>query len=203
MTVATEGQRRLDYDQLVYAIGSTTSTTGVPGADEHAHSRCGPPSAARFASRLGKELDPGGVVVVGGNGLTGIEAATEIAESHPTCESSCSGLGRPGSMMGPEAAYLDQALARLGIEVRSGVLITKVLPDGVELDGGEIVRSDAALWTRASGRRLAGQAGLAVDAPGVASWSTPRCARCRTRPCSPSAMRQPSASRGARSTAPR
>jgi NADH:ubiquinone reductase (H+-translocating) len=168
VTVATEeGQRRLDYDQLVYAIGSTTSTTGVPGADEHALSLNSPQSATRFASRL-DELDPGGVVVVGGNGLTGIEAATEIAESHPHLRVVLLGLGRPGSMMGPKArAYLDQALARLGIEVRSGVLITKVLPDGVELDGGEIVCSDATLWTTGFwASPLAGAAGLAVDARG-------------------------------------
>ena len=160
------GQRRLDYDQLVYAIGSTTSTTGVPGADEHAHSLNSPQSASAFASRL-DELDPGGVVVVGGNGLTGIEAATEIAES--TLPASRPARARPtGLDDGTEGrAYLDQALAPLGIEVRSGVLITKVLPDEVELDGGEIVRSDATLWTTGFwASPLAGEAGLAVDARG-------------------------------------
>lgn len=168
VTVATEdGQARLDYDQLIYAIGSATNMTGVPGADQHAHSLNSPPAAARFASRL-DELDPGEVVVVAGNGLTGIEAATEVAETHRHLRVVLLGLGRPGSMMGPKArAYLDQALTRLGIEVRSGTLITKVLPDGVQLDDGEIVRSDATLWTTGFwASPLAREAGLAVDARG-------------------------------------
>jgi NADH:ubiquinone reductase (H+-translocating) len=168
VTVATEaGQARLDFDQLVYAVGSGTNMTGVPGADQHAHSLNTPQAAARFARRLG-ELRPGGAVVVGGNGLTGIEAATEVAESLPHLRVVLLGLGEPGSMMGPKArAHLDQALARLGIEVRSGVLITKVMPDGVELEDGEIVRSDATLWaTGFWASPLAGEAGLAVDARG-------------------------------------
>ena len=168
VTVATEdGRARLDYDQLVFAVGSATNMAGVPGADQHAHSLNGPQAATRFASRLA-DLGPGGVVVVGGNGLTGIEAATEVAESHPHLRVVLLGRDEPGSMMGPKArAYLGQALARLGIAVRSGVVITKVLPEGVELDGGEIVCSDATLWTTGFwSSPLAGEAGLAVDARG-------------------------------------
>jgi NADH:ubiquinone reductase (H+-translocating) len=168
VTVATEdGERRLGYDHLVYAIGSATNMASVPGADQHAHSLNSPQVAARFAARL-DELAPGGVVVVGGNGLTGIEAATEIAESHPHLRVLLLGLGEPGSMMGRKArAYLDRALQRLAIEVRSGVLITKVLPEGVALDDGEIVPADATLWTTGFwASPLAAESGLAVDARG-------------------------------------
>jgi NADH dehydrogenase FAD-containing subunit len=168
ITVATgDGERRLDYDQLVYAIGSATDMTGVPGAATHAHSLNGPRNAARFAARL-DELASGGVVLVGGSGLTGIEAATEVAETHPHLQVLLVGLGEPGSMMGPKArAYLDRALERLGVTVRSGVRIANVLPDGVELDDGEVVRSDATLWTTGFwASPLAGEAGLATDARG-------------------------------------
>ena len=168
VTVATEdGEHRLGYDELVYAIGSATNMTSVPGADQHAHSLNGPRAAARFAARL-DELAPGGVVVVGGNGLTGIEAATEVAESHPHLRVVLLGLGEPGSMMGPRArAYLGRALRRLGIEVRSGVLVTKVLPAGVALDDGEIVPADATLWTTGFwASPLAAESGLSVDARG-------------------------------------
>jgi NADH dehydrogenase FAD-containing subunit len=168
ITVSTgDGERPVGYDQLVYAIGSATNMTGVPGVDQHAHSLNGPQAATRFAARL-DELAPGGVVVVGGNGLTGIEAATEIAESHPHLRVRLLGLSEPGSMMGPKArAYLDGALRRLGIEVRSGVLITKVLPDGVALDDGEFVPADATLWTTGFwASPLAAESGLAVDARG-------------------------------------
>lgn len=168
VTVATaDGTTELAYDHLVYAIGSATNTTSVPGADLHAHSLNGPAAATKLAARLA-ELPAGGRVVVGGNGLTGIEAATEIAESHPHLQVALLGLGEPGSMMGPKAkAYLDRALERLGIEVRSGVMITKVLADGVELDDGSVVPSDATLWTTGFwASPLAGDSGLAVDARG-------------------------------------
>jgi NADH dehydrogenase FAD-containing subunit len=107
-------------------------------------------------------------VVVGGNGLTGIEAATEVAESHPHLRVVLLGRDEPGAMMGPKArAHLGRALARLGIEARSGVVIAAVLPDGVQLDDGEVVRADATLWTTGFwASPLAAEAGLAVDARG-------------------------------------
>jgi NADH:quinone reductase (non-electrogenic) len=156
----------LGYDTLVYAIGSTSAPT-VPGA-EGAHTLDGPHEAARFARRLA-ELEPGaGTVAVAGSGLTGVEAATEIAESHPGLHVVLLGRQLPGSMMGaPAREYLERALDRLGVEVRARVEITKVLPGGVELDGGEFVAADATLWTtgcRAS--PLAAEAALAVDERG-------------------------------------
>ena len=53
------------------------------------------------------------------------------------------------------------------MRVRAGVEIVKVLPDSVELAGGESVAADAVLWT--SGVRvspLAAAAGLEVDERG-------------------------------------
>ncbi len=79
-------------------------------------------------------------------------------------------LGRdePAAMMGAKArAYMLSALDRLGIEVRSGVEITKVLPDAVELAGGELVHADVSLWTTGFwASPLAADAGFAVDARG-------------------------------------
>ncbi|GAA3510350.1 NADH dehydrogenase FAD-containing subunit [Streptosporangium album] len=54
-------------------------------------------------------------------------------------------------MMGTKArAYLMAALDRLGVTVRAGVSVVKVLPGGVELEGGEFVAgpSSAALESR-------------------------------------------------------
>ncbi|OSP38915.1 FAD-dependent oxidoreductase, partial [Streptomyces sp. 13-12-16] len=64
-------------------------------------------------------------------------------------------------------AHLDAAFARLGVRVRSGVEVAKVLPDGVELADGSGIPADAVLWT--SGTRvppLAAAAGLTVDERG-------------------------------------
>ncbi|MEY9876228.1 NADH dehydrogenase [Streptacidiphilus sp. MAP12-33] len=161
-----EGGRTVAYDTLVYALGSATDTTTVPGIEEHAFTLNGQDAAERLAARLA-ELDAagGGTVTVSGSGLTGVEAAAEIAESHPALRVVLLGREQPGSMTGPKAkAYLDAALARLGVEVRAGVEVAKVLPDGIELAGGELLPSDASVWT--AGVRvspLAAEAGLATD----------------------------------------
>jgi NADH:ubiquinone reductase (H+-translocating) len=55
----------------------------------------------------------------------------------------------------------------LGVQVRSGVEVVKVLPDAVELAGGETIAADVFLWT--SGTRvspLAAAAGFTVDERG-------------------------------------
>ena len=166
-TVTVDNGQTLDYDTLVYALGSRTDTSTVPGVAEHAYTLNGPLDGSRFAARLA-ELRAGTVAVCGG-GLTGIEAATEIADSHPDLRVTLVSTEAPGAMMGPGArAYLDRGLARLGVTVRAGVRVAKVLPDGVELETGELVAADACLWTAGvTVSRLAAESGIAVDERGL------------------------------------
>lgn len=158
-----DGERRLAYDTLVYAAGSATDTSTVPGVGAHAYTLNSPREAARLADRLAEI--PDGTVAVCGGGLTGIEAATEIAESHPGVRVVLLTRDVPGSMMSDRARrYLNRALDRLGIQVRAGVEVTKVLPDAVELANGELVPVDACLWTTGFvARPLAAEAGYDVD----------------------------------------
>lgn len=163
------GERVLDYDYLVYAVGSVTDTASVPGVDAHAYTLDGRAEAERLAARLAElARRGGGTVAVAGAGLTGVEAAAEIAESHPGLRVLLLGRDEPGAMMGGKARrYLRAALDRLGVEVRAGVEVTKVLPEAVELAGGELIAVDACLWTTGSvAAPLARQAGLAVDRRG-------------------------------------
>jgi NADH dehydrogenase FAD-containing subunit len=162
-TVRLDDQRLMHYDKLVYALGGVADTGRVPGADEYAFTLDSVADAAGLAvhlDRLGS-----GTVVVGGAGLTGIESAAEIAERHPQLRVLLLGRDEPGaSMAAKPGAYLRAALDRLGVEVRSGVDVVKVLADSVELADGESIATDAVLWT--SGVRalpLADAAGLAVD----------------------------------------
>lgn len=159
-----EGDTSLGYDTLIYAIGSSTPTDTVPGADLHAYTLNDPASAARLASTLAGIAD-GGTVVVAGNGLTGVESATEIAESFPSVRVVLLGRHEPGPKMNAKAkAYLLGALDRLGVENRTEVEITKLLPDAVELAGGELIASDATLWTTGfEASPLAAAAGIEVD----------------------------------------
>ncbi|MDQ0578623.1 NAD(P)/FAD-dependent oxidoreductase [Streptomyces rishiriensis] len=163
------GTKALGYDTLVYALGSSTDTGKVPGADTQAFTLNNPEIASRFAARLTEVAASGGTVTVCGGGLTGVEAATEIAESHPGLDVTLISLDEPGGMMGANArAYLYGALDRLGVTVESGARVTKVLPDAVELADGRLVPSDACLWTTGvKVSPLAADAGIATDDRGL------------------------------------
>lgn len=166
---AARGPEAVPYDTLVYALGSSTDATRVPGADVHAVTLNDPRSAHEFGTRLPALAAAGGRVTVVGGGLTGVEAAAELAESHPGLRVTLLSRGVPGSMMGTRArAYTDRTLARLGVTVRAGVEVTNVLPDAVELAGAEPVPSDLTLWT--TGVRvsdLAARSGIETDARGL------------------------------------
>ncbi|NNH75350.1 FAD-dependent oxidoreductase [Nocardia uniformis] len=168
-TVTLDDGATLTYDTLVYALGSSTDTSIVPGAAEHAWTLNDPRLAHRFSVKLAEIAAAGGTVAVCGGGLTGIEAATEIAESYPDLTVTLISRGEPGAMMGDKArAHLHRALDRLGIISKIGVEVTKVLPDAVHLNTGELVAADLTLWTtgvRVS--QLAARAGIETDAHGL------------------------------------
>lgn len=134
-TVTVDGAE-IAYDKLVFAIGSVPDTSVVPGASEHAYTLDTLPRGAVY-----------GTLVVCGGGLTGVETATELAESYPDTRIILVSRGEPAAMMGKAArAHMFKAFDRLGVEVRSGVSITKVLSNGIELDG-EFLPCDGAIWT--------------------------------------------------------
>ena len=158
-TVTVDGQV-MAYDRLIFAIGSVADTSLVPGATENAYTLGDP--------RLTEHLKTAsGTFVVCGSGLTGLEAATEIAEAYPSLQVVLVGSDKPGNMMGAKArAHMNAALARLGVEVRLG-RIARVTPGAVELTDGSVIACDGALWT--AGVKvppLAAEAGLEVDRAG-------------------------------------
>ncbi|MFF9277043.1 NAD(P)/FAD-dependent oxidoreductase [Streptomyces griseosporeus] len=165
-TVRIDDDRVLSYDTLVYGLGGVADTAAVPGAEDHAYTLSSAQDAELLADRLARLTD--GTVVVAGSGLTGVESAAEIAERHPRLNVVLLGRREPGAAMSAKAGkHVRAALDRLGVRVRAGVEVVKVLPDAVELAGGEILAADVVLWT--SGTRtspLAAAAGLAVDGRG-------------------------------------
>ncbi|MEU9181531.1 FAD-dependent oxidoreductase [Streptomyces sp. NPDC048550] len=165
-TVRIDDDRILHYDTLVYGLGGVADTTAAPGVEDHAYTLNSVQDAEVLADRLAHL--GGGTVVVAGNGLTGVESAAEIAEQHPGLNVVLLGRSEPGAAMNPKARrYVHSALERLGVRVRSGAEVVKVLPDAVELAGGERIPADVVLWT--SGTRvspLAAAAGLTVDERG-------------------------------------
>ncbi|MFF0304734.1 NAD(P)/FAD-dependent oxidoreductase [Streptomyces sp. NPDC004562] len=162
-TVRIDDDRVLSYDTLVYGLGGVADTSAVPGADEHAHTLSSPQDAELLAESLAR-LGSGTVVVVG-SGLTGVESAAEIAERYPELNVVLLGREEPGATMNRKArSYVRDALGRLGIHVRVGVEVVKVLPDAVESVDGENIAADVVLWTSGTRTsRLAAAAGLTVD----------------------------------------
>ncbi|MFJ4753708.1 NAD(P)/FAD-dependent oxidoreductase [Streptomyces sp. NPDC088763] len=165
-TVRIDDDRVLSYGTLVYGLGGVADTSAVPGADEHGHTLSSPQDAELLAERLAR-LGSGTVVVVG-SGLTGVESAAEIAERHPELNVVLLGRQEPGATMNRKArSYVRDALGRLGIHVRVGVEVVKVLPDAVESADGENIAADVVLWTSGTRTsRLAAAAGLTVDERG-------------------------------------
>lgn len=154
----------LTYDVLVYALGSQADLDSVPGAAEHAHTVAG----AEQALALRERVAAGGTVTVVGGGLTGLESATELAESLPSLKVRLlteDVLGERLSERGRR--HLRRTFTRLGVEVRDQVRVAQVRADGVVLADGEHVASDIVVWTTGFVvPALAAQAGFAVDGHG-------------------------------------
>ncbi|MFT7839972.1 FAD-dependent oxidoreductase [Saccharothrix sp. BKS2] len=153
----------LTYDRLVYALGSRTDL-GVPGAAEHAHSV----STAEDAEALAGALRTARAVTVVGGGLTGIEAAAELAESRPDLAVLLVTGGRFGAALSVKGArHVRAAFDRLGVRMRDHATVAEVRADGLLLGTGEHLPADAVVWT--AGFRvpeLAREAGFEVDAHG-------------------------------------
>ncbi|MEU8140089.1 NAD(P)/FAD-dependent oxidoreductase [Streptodolium elevatio] len=145
----------LAYDTLVYALGSRGDGRGVPGVAEHAFDVAARPSALRLRERLdGLEGRGGGSVVVVGDGLTGIETATEIAESRPDLSVSLVARGELGARLSAGArAHLRQVCGRLGVAVVEHTSAEGIEAARVVCADGTVLASDATVWT----------AGFAVD----------------------------------------
>lgn len=152
------------YDALFYALGSRADLDAVPGAAEHAHTVADVASAARLRDRVCE----GGVVAVVGGGLTGIETATELAETVPGVKVRLVTGGEFGTAFSENGRrHLRRVFARFGIEVTDQVRVAEVQADGVRLSDGGHVSADVVVWT--TGFRvpeLARDAGFAVDPAG-------------------------------------
>ncbi|MGW6974519.1 NAD(P)/FAD-dependent oxidoreductase [Streptomyces sp. NPDC054952] len=141
------GPDTLAYDTLVYALGSTTTDHGVPGVAEYAHNVAGKQDALRLRARLA-ELEPGADVLVVGGGLTGIEAATEIAEARPDLQVSIAARGGVGDWLGDKARrHLHLVLDRLGIAVHARAEVTRVETDAVVTAEAGRIPARVTVWT--------------------------------------------------------
>jgi len=165
VTLATGGT--VNYQYLIYAVGSSSTDLGVPGAAEFAYPIGSLEEAKRLRSVVDSAPATASVTVVGGGPL-GIETAAELAE-----------LGRTvtlvsGDQLGPYLHPLGRrsvakGLSKLGVTVLDGpgATVSTVTRDAVRLSDGREVPSTVTVWTAGFGvPDLAVRSGLSTDAVG-------------------------------------
>jgi NADH:ubiquinone reductase (H+-translocating) len=159
----------LNYDYLIYAVGSTgampAQLSGVPGAAEFAYSVADLESAQRLRYALA-DLAPDAPVTVVGGGLTGIETASELAERGRPVTLVCGGtLGPSLSKRGRRSVA--KRLLSLGVNVLESAAASEVGWDSVVLDDGAVLPSGATVWTAGFAvPDLAVRSGFSTDALG-------------------------------------
>lgn len=165
-TVELASGRALDFDYVIYAVGSTGAIpSSASGAAEFAFSVAEFEFAQRLRVRL-TELSLDTPVTVVGGGLTGIETAAELAEQGRTVTLVCGGTLAP-SFGVPGRRSLVRWLSRHGVAVLEGEAVTEVRPDSIVLSGGVVRPSALTIWTTGFGvPELARVSGLRTDALG-------------------------------------
>ncbi|HET6500716.1 MAG TPA: FAD-dependent oxidoreductase [Amycolatopsis sp.] len=157
------GGEPVSYDILFYALGSHADLDTVPGAAEHAYSVAGAEESERLRDRLAR----GGVAAVVGGGLTGIETATELAESRPHVKVRLVTGTFGGGLSERGRRYLRRTFERLGIELIEGARVAEVRADGLLLADGAHLAADTVVWTTGfQVPPMAREAGFAVDTAG-------------------------------------
>ncbi|MFJ3976465.1 NAD(P)/FAD-dependent oxidoreductase [Streptomyces sp. NPDC090021] len=166
------GREELAYDTLVYALGSGWHDGGVPGTAEHAHEVSSRPGALRLRDRLAA-LGAGRPVVVVGGGLTGLEAATEIAEARPDLDVALAAHGALGDWLSEKGrTHLRKVMDGLGITVHEHARVDAVGADRVTTADGRTLPAEVTVWTtgfavhpiaRATGLELADGDRIVVD----------------------------------------
>lgn len=161
-----EGRRVLRYDHLIYALGSHFDRTRIAGAQYAYTLDAG--DALKLREALPQIAAKQGRVLVIGGGLTGIEAATEMAESHPQLQVSLVTQGAFGDAMSPAgASHLRKVFHRLNIAITEHTRILRIdEQQAVSIDG---MTFPFDLCVNTSGfvaPALAREAGFAVNALG-------------------------------------
>jgi NADH dehydrogenase len=155
----------LDYDYVIYAVGSHSAQPTVPGAAEFAY----PIAELEQAHRLRRvlaELHPDAPVTVVGAGLTGIETASELAEQGRKVTLVCGGRLAP-SLSEPGRRSTAKWFTKHGVTVLEDDVVTEVRRHAVVFADGAVRPSALTIWTAGFGvPGLAAASGLRTDAMG-------------------------------------
>jgi NADH dehydrogenase len=165
LITTADGTVELEYHILIYAAGSG-ALSSIPGV-ALAHS-VGSHDGALSVQQAVRELAAGGRIVIIGGGATGVEVASELAESHPAANIEILSAGPLlRSMPQRSRNHIKKKLASLSVRITENSRVEHVNRDSVELIGGRKVRSDLTIWAGSfTVSSLAQESGLAVDGGG-------------------------------------
>jgi len=169
VTVLDQQQQphELEYDYLVYALGSMTDRHSVAGVADYAYSlsASGPLSAAALRDRLPALEERSGQVVVCGGGATGIETAAQVASVYPQIKVSLVTHGPLGLSWDKSVAEaIRRRLVSLGVQIVEHRKVSAVCAHSVVLEQDRELACDLCIWTAGFVvQPLARLAGLAVN----------------------------------------
>jgi NADH dehydrogenase len=180
----------MTYDYLVFALGAEVNFFGVEGATEHAFPLYTLPDAVRLknqvlrsweeADRRPELVEDGALnVVVVGGGPTGVETAGAMAElyngvfkkdypdvPHDQAKITLVEAGPELFPMFKEDIrdYTEKALAKRGVEVRTGEVVESITPQRVTLKSGTELRAHTLVWGAGlQGNELVRSLGLELE----------------------------------------
>lgn len=164
-------ERRLGYDMLVIAVGSTANDFGVQGVEEHCVFLDDLRQATALQQRLLRDMlraqmAPGGPSQLGiaivGAGATGVELAAEMHRAtrgfvsygldaiDPDRDVHITLVEAAENVLPALSARLQKAtqrqLASLGIEVLTGAQVVEVTPDTIRTSGGREIAAGIRVW---------------------------------------------------------
>lgn len=153
--VFLQGGDRLEYNLLVFALGSEPEYYGLPGAGQYSLTVGDWQQARELRSRIRRLLQTGsqdggraGVVVAGG-GLTGVEVAGELVDEHPDRLHVTILEAGPEIMPGfaPELVHAAREVFRAkGVAVQTADPIVRVEEGTILLKSGSQVPYDLLVW---------------------------------------------------------
>ncbi|KMY85154.1 NADH dehydrogenase [Candidatus Paraburkholderia calva] len=141
----------LDYDRLIFAVGSKLIRPGIPGLDEYAFDVDTYDGACKLQAHLqtlpALPDSSGRSAVVIGAGLTGIELAAELpsrmreivgdAERDKVRVLLVDRSARIGQAMGGAQPVIKNAMTKFTVEMRLGVSLEALDGQGITLSDGE------------------------------------------------------------------
>ncbi|WP_066371722.1 NAD(P)/FAD-dependent oxidoreductase [Neobacillus fumarioli] len=175
----------LTYDALVVALGSITAYFGIPGLEENSMVLKSADDANRIYHHIEEHIRKyaqtkdaaDATIVIGGGGLTGVELVGEIADMMPTLARNYGVDPKEVKLLLVEAGpkilpvlpdeLIERATTSLearGVQFLTGLPVTKVEGNVIELKDGQKIVANTFVWTGGvQGNPLVAESGLEVN----------------------------------------